>query len=106
MVSGSQNGTITSFSFSIKRTGKAEKKLSDFLLKISELEVEDGILFLSGFGTGQKFNILCASRKPDRLRQFLKSQGLRARELESFMQTASLRQILRAAHHDVMSGAE
>jgi len=35
------------FSFSIERTGVAEQKLSNLLLKFSE--VEEGILFLSAF---------------------------------------------------------
>jgi hypothetical protein len=37
---------------------------------------------------------------------FLEVSGLRARELESFVQTANLKQVLRTAHHDVLSGAE
>jgi hypothetical protein len=105
MVEGNQDGAITVFSFSIKRTGKAEKKLSDFLLKMSGLE-EDDIIFLSGFSRGQRFNLFCASRNADTLRQFLRSQELHAKELESFMQIASLRQVLRTAHHDVLAGAE
>jgi hypothetical protein len=104
LVNGNENGAITIFSFSIKRTGKAEKKLSDLLLKMSELE--DGILYLSVFGRGQKFNLFCASRNSETLRQFLKSEGLRARELDSFMHTASLRQVLRMAHKEVLSGME
>jgi hypothetical protein len=104
MTNGNDNPALTIFSFSIKRTGKAEKKLSDLLLRLSELE--GGILFLSGFGRGQKFNLFCASKNRDTLRQLLKSEGLRARELDSFMHSRSLRQVLRLAHKEVLSGMD
>jgi hypothetical protein len=106
MVKGNQDGAMTVFSFSIKRTGKAEKKVSDFLLKMSELEEEGGILLLSAFGTGRRFNLFCAAKNPDKLRQFLRSEGLKARELNSFIQTANLTEVLRRAHRDVLQGAE
>jgi len=69
-------------------------------------ELDDGILFLSGFGRGQKFNLFFTSKNPDTLSQLLKSEWLRARELESFMHTATLRQVLRMVHKEVLSGME
>jgi hypothetical protein len=106
MVKGSQNDAITVFSLSIKRTGKAEQKVSDFLLKMSELEEEDGILLLSAFGTGRRFNLFCATKNPDKLRKFLRSEGVKARELNGLIETANLTDVLRRAHHDVLQGAE
>ena len=96
------------FSFSIERTGVAEQRLSDLLLKFSE--VEGGILFLSVFAADneqenkKEFKIFCAAKKQGKLKQLIVSEGLHATELAGSISTKLPTSALKEGHKNVLSG--
>ena len=97
---------ITAFSFSILRTRKAERALSDLVSKINQSEVE--LLFMTGNGIGDKFMIYCIPSDPATFGEFLRSAGIRY--VKRFMGVRvtenNLKKVLSFAEKHALSGAE